>query len=132
MTINDEILNIETTIKKLKDKLALEEAVLKRLRAIRDSRGKSHRKRRDGSMFRGIEQALKDANRPLTINEITERVKNLGVTTTSKSGLGPMISSALRKNKTTFVKVSRGLYGLAENNENSYNNEETKENSNVE
>ena len=112
MSIVDEIQDVELNIDKLKTKLAIEEAVLKRLKAIQGSSGQSTRKRRDGSMNRAIEQSLRESNTPLTINEITERVKALGVTTTSKRGLGPMVSSALRKNKTLFAKVDRGCYDL--------------------
>ncbi len=114
MGIADEIKRVETTVEKLRHKLSIEEAVLNRLKAIQAPSGR--RRRRDGSLIKGIENVLRDSTEPMAVSQITDKLKERGITSSSKYGLGPMVASALRKDEKTFVRLSRGHYDLRERN----------------
>ncbi|MGA2915662.1 MAG: hypothetical protein ABSE89_06520 [Sedimentisphaerales bacterium] len=114
--MTDEIKKIENRIADLKAKLFIEEKVLARLKAIQnpnrpatDSNG--HRAFRQGSVASYIEAVLKETNKPMSIPELTTALEQRGVTSSSRSGLSPMIASVLSKTD-TFIKVKRGVYAL--------------------
>ncbi|MFA5240713.1 MAG: hypothetical protein WC476_13540 [Phycisphaerae bacterium] len=126
MSIADEIRQVEAVIEKLKHKLSIEEAVLSRLKAIQNPQS-GKRRRRSDSLSKQIEAVLSEANGPLTIQELTQRLEAKGVTSSSKYGLGPMIASGLRKDEKTFIRLSRGLYDLKDRNNSEVNEDKNKE-----
>jgi hypothetical protein len=127
--ITDEIRKLESRIADMRSKLLIEEKVLSRLKAIQSpnratiENGGVKTFRRN-SVASHIEAVFKEANKPMSISEITTALEQRGVTTDSKTGLQPMVASVLSKNTNTFIKSEgrRGIYALkvkqTENNEN--------------
>ena len=64
------------------------------------------------SLRQKIIDLMRETAKPMRAAEITRKLTQAGVTTAAKSGLGPVVSSALCHGKDLFEWVSRGRYRL--------------------
>ena len=110
----DRIRELQVSAERIRFDLAVEEAVLKRLRAL--SNGSSSNgtvpAKVPGSIASRIEEAMLTAGGPMSVTAITEALEKAGVTTRSESGLQPSVASALSRRKDLFVNTGKGAYDL--------------------
>ena len=116
MNIDTEIENVEKKIEKLKFELSVEEAVLNRLKSIGGKKKRKSRKSngppRKGSLAAYLQSVLEEANRALTVNQLTERVQQKGYVNKAKVKLNNLVPSAMIRRDDIFIRVSHGLYDL--------------------
>jgi len=106
--------------------LAVEQAVLDRLRAVSDvsPSGNGGGSRVAGSLASRIEEFMIGAGGPVTVAAITEALEKAGVTSKSPDGLKPSVASALSRRKDMFVSVGKSEYDLVARQKGSESHEE--------
>jgi hypothetical protein len=117
MDIINEIKKVESKIADLETKLHIQKEVLAHLKVAQGSNRplidfSNAGTFRQGSVAASVEAVLKEKNRAMDIYEIEKALVERGVTSSSKTGLRPMISSVLSKNKEVFIRVKYGVYSL--------------------
>jgi len=122
MSIENEIEKVENKIVDLRLKTAVQEGVLRHLKAIQKAiqspnqppvNTKGRRKLYKDSIPSHLKSVLKKANRPMKIAEMVEALKKRGVSTNAKHGLKTSIASTLFKRKDIFSRIGHGTYSLA-------------------
>ncbi len=118
MTIQDEIAKTQRRIEQLRFQLAVEEQLLERLSAINcDIEANpitADRPTVKGSVASHIIAVLRSSHGPMDVDDITEALRRRGVSTDAKTGLKPLVGSAISRRKDIFVRVKRGVYDLSE------------------
>jgi hypothetical protein len=117
MDISAEIKKVDDKIADLETKLRIQKEVLAHLKAIQGSSRpvadfSGIGTFRQGSVASHVEAVLKENNKAMDIYEIEKILTERGITSSSKTGLRPMISSVLSKNKEVFTCIKRGVYAL--------------------
>ena len=118
MSIKEQISEVQAKVDELKYKLAIEEAVLDRLKFIsspKKSRKPSGRRTgppRKGSLAARLENVLQEAGCALSVNQLVARLKQTGFASTAKVGLNNLIPSAMVRRPDIFVRVKHGVYDL--------------------
>ena len=121
--LHRKIAQTEQKVNKLQFELAVEKAVLTRLRAAAHdesppllSSGTTQAagpKIIPGTITQYIVDTLQDnKNKPMRVRDITASLKARGVTTVSPRGLMPMIISTMRRRTGIFERLERGVYRL--------------------
>lgn len=122
MSIENEIGKVKDKIADLRQKTAVQEGVLRHLKAIqKEIQSPNHppvntisrRKLYKGSVPSHLKSILKKANRPMKVAELVEALKKRGVSTTAKHGLNAAVASTLFKRSDIFSRIGHGTYCLA-------------------
>lgn len=105
-----------TALREKRREVKEKEAANVRESTSRDA-GKNHEKPRlpawaSGSMPEKIRGVLREARRPMRVVDITKRLEELGVKSTSSKGLMPSVVSSLLRREDLFVREGRGIYAL--------------------
>ncbi len=110
----DRIRQLQSEAEKIKFDLAVEQAVLARLRAVSDTPASTGAglAKVPGSIASRIEEAMLVAGGPMNVITITEVLEKAGVTSESASGLKPSVASSLSRRRDLFVKVGKGEWDL--------------------
>lgn len=116
--VNAEIESVRKKIEDLKFQLRVEEAVLGRLQGVNIRKHRTpqigNSPPRKDSMAAYLEKILKDANSPLQVSELVERLKQSGFKTEAKVGLQNLVPSSLNRRADVFIRIKRGVYGLTQ------------------
>ena len=116
MKINEEIEKVRKKIDELKLQLTIEQAVLERLQGLTIRKRRASRKGtnapRKGSLAAHLRKILKEAENPLSVSELVEKLEETGFESEAKTPLNNLIPSALRRRSDIFVRVRHGVYDL--------------------
>jgi len=117
MNIKEQISEVQRKVDDLRYKLAVEEAVLARLKSLSPKKGRKPSGRRSGPPRKGslaayLQNVLQEANCALSVNQLVGRVKQAGFVSTANVGLNNLIPSAMVRRPDIFVRVRHGVYDL--------------------
>ena len=125
MTIADKIDEVKRRIERLRFDLAVQEELLTTLQEIRRSENLgsvtttrrvpsngSHKPLVKGSFASSIEKILREADNPMSIDDLADKLTEEGLTSDSPRGMKPTISAALSRRKDLFERVERGVFRL--------------------
>lgn len=111
----EKIQQLRSAADRIKFDLAVEEAVLIRLRTINEamSVNSDTPTKIPGSVASRIEGLFVSTGGPMNVNSITEALEKAGVSSESTEGLKPTVAAALSRRKDLFVRVGKGEWDLA-------------------
>lgn len=116
INIRNQIEEVEQKIEKLKFQLNVEQAVLTRLKSLGGKKRKGSRRKssapRTGSLAAYLQLVLQEAGCALSVQQLVERVKEKGFTSTANVSLNNLVPSAMARRPDIFIRVSHGVYDL--------------------